>query len=272
MIRKKNMKNSIAILPSIILLMAGVVYAQTLEEIEGHFQKGIQYSQSGSKDEAIDEFLQVVGADPANLPKDYYKDTYSEAFFDIGVLYAQKGDNEKGAENLKKALEIMPNHKRALYYLSNVLMNIGEFAEAKPYYERAKELGFTGGNPGDDVIGDHFNIIKERELTIQYPLFFEQGKSIPVTIKGNFIADEDLVRDTITALEKYAILANYSGSFNQISANLIRLGENKTIFIEKWLVGENGNQKEFWVRYNFAPPKDFPYKVMIQTSEKEPVS
>ncbi|MFA4854162.1 MAG: tetratricopeptide repeat protein [Candidatus Omnitrophota bacterium] len=267
------MKNSFVIFPLILLLMAGVVYAQTSEEaVEGHFQKGLEYSQSGMKDEAIAEFRQVVEADPANLSKGYYEHTYSEAFFDIGVLYAQKGDNEKGAEYLKKVLEILPNHKRALYYLSNVLMNIGEIAEARPYYDRAKELGFTGGKPGDDVIGDYFNIVKERELTIQYPLFFEQGKSISVTIKGTFNGDEDLLRDTITALEKYSKLTNYSGSFNQISADLIRLRENKTIFIEKWVVGENGNQKEFWVRYNFAPPKDFPYKVMIQTSEKEPVS
>ncbi|MDD5692101.1 MAG: tetratricopeptide repeat protein [Candidatus Omnitrophica bacterium] len=266
------MKNAIAIFPLILLLMSGMAYAQTLEEVEGHFQKGIQYSQSGMKDESIAEFRQVVEADPTNLPKDYYEQTYSEAFFDIGVLYAQKGDNEKGAEYLKKALEVFPNHKMALYYLSNVLMNIGEFAEAKPYYDRAKELGFTGGKPGDDVIGDYFNIIKERELTIQYPLFFEPGKSISVTIKGTFNGDEDLLRDTITALEKYAKLTDYSGSFNQISADLIRLRENKTVFIEKWVVGESGNQKEFWVRYNFAPPKDFPYKVMIQTSEKEPVS
>lgn len=88
--RKKNMKNSIAIFPLILLLMSGIVYAQTLEEVENHFQKGLQYSQSGMKNEAIDEFRQVVETDPANLPKDYYEQTYSEAFFDMGVLYAQK--------------------------------------------------------------------------------------------------------------------------------------------------------------------------------------
>ncbi len=266
------MKNSIAILPLILLLMSSIVYAQTLEEIEGHFQKGLQYSQSGMKDEAIDEFRQVVEADPGNLNKNYYEQTYGEAFFDMGVLYAQKGNNEKGVENLKKALEILPNHKRALYYLSNALINIGEVAEAKPYYDRAKALGFTGGSPGDDAIGAYFDSLKSRQLTIQYPLFFESGKSISVDIKGTFNGDEELVRDTIIALEKYSKLVNYSGSFKQISAELIRFKENKTIIVEKWVVGEDGNQKDFWIKYNFAPPKGYPYKIMIQVAEKDFIS
>jgi len=252
------------------LLLTGMVYAQTLEDIEGHFQKGLQYSQGGMNDEAIKEFNEVVAADPVNLPKDYYVQTYAEAFFDIGMLYGKNGDNQKAAENFKKSLEIMPDHKRALYYLSYVFLNLGEVAKAKSFYGRAKLLGFTGDDPQNgDMVGTYFNSVKKRTLTIQYPLFFESGKSIPVTIEGNLGGDEELVRDTLTAIEKYSKVVNFSGSFQKILVETVRVKENNTIIVEKWTVGDSGSQKDFWVRYNFAPPKDFPYKVMVNVSEKD---
>jgi len=252
------------------LLVTGMSYAQTLEEIEGHFQKGLQYSRNGMNDEAIKEFHEVVTADPSNLTKDYYVQTYAEAFFDMGMLYGKNGDSEKAAENLKKSLEMMPDHKRALYYLSYVFINLGEVAKAKPFYERAKLLGFTGDDSQNgDIVGRYFDSVKKRALTFQYPLFFESGKSVPVTIEGDFGGDEELARDTLTAIEKYSKIVNYSGSFQQILAETMRVKENNTIIVEKWTVGDNGNQKDFLVRYNFAPPKDFPYKVMINVSEKD---
>ena len=250
-------------------LITNIAFAATMEEIESHFQKGLQYSQQDRMDEAINEFYKVVSADHSNLSEEYYVQTYSEAFFDIGVLYSKKGNIEKGIENLKKAIEIFPGHKRALYYLAGDLIDLGEIAEAKSYYDRARQLGFTGDNPQmGDVVGNSLNSFRDRVLTIQYKSFFEPDKSIPITIKGNPSGNEELVRDTITAIEKYSKILD-SSSLTPISVEYVRHKENATIVVEKWMVGEGGNQKIFWVRYDFTPPEGFPYKVMIQVSDTE---
>ena len=264
------MMNKIISLLFFSLLLTCTVYAQTLGEIEGYFQKGLQYSQSGKNDDAIKEFQAVVTADPSNLPKDYYAQTYAEAFFDMGLLYSKNGDNQKAVENFNKSLEIMPNHKRALYYLSYVLIDLGEIAKAKSFYERAKALGFTGGNSQKgDIVGTYFDSVKKRTLTIQYPLFFESGKSISVIIEGNIAGDEQLVRDTLIAIEKYSKIVNYSGSLQKISVETVRVKDNNSKVVEKWTVGDSANNKDFWIKYDFTPPKDFPYRVMINVLDKD---
>lgn len=256
----------------LLLLIPGIAFAATTEEIESHFQKGLQYSQQGKMDEAIEEFSTVVSADSSGLTQDYYTQTYGEAFFDIGWLYSEKGDMTKGIENFRKALEILPSHKRALYYLSGDLLEIGEIAEAKLYYNRAKELGFSGDNSQmGDTVGGYFSNLKEREFIVQYQSFFDPEKIMAVTIKGNPIGDEQLIRDTITGIEKQSKIIGYS-YLAPILVERIRQKENNTITIEKWAVGEGDNSKAFWIKYNFAPPAGFPYKVMILISEKDDFS
>lgn len=255
-----------------LLLIPGIAFAATMEEIENHFQKGLQYNQQGRMDEAIEEFSTVVSADSSGLTQDYYTQTYSEAFFDIGVLYSKKGDMIKGIENFRKVLEILPSHKRALYYLSGDLLEIGEVAEAKLYYNRAKELGFSGDNSQmGDTVGGYFSSLKEKKFTVQYQSFFDPEKIIAVTIKGNPIGDEQLIRDTIAAIEKQSKVIGY-GYLTPILVECIRQKENNSLTIEKWAVGEGNNLKAFWIKYNFAPPAGFPYKVMILISEKDDFS
>jgi tetratricopeptide (TPR) repeat protein len=253
----------------LLLLIPGIAFAATMEEIESHFQKGLQYSQQGRMDEAIEEFSTVVSADHSGFPQDYYVQTYSEAFFDIGVLYSKKGNMRMGIENLKKALEIFPDHKRALYYLSGDLLEIGEIADAKLFYSRAKDLGFSGDNPQiGDTIGNYFSSLREKELAVQYQSFFDSKKIIAVAVQGNPIGDEQLIRDTITAIEKQSKIIGY-GYLTPILVERIRQKENNTIIIEKWTIGEGYNSKAFWIKYNSAPPVGFPYKVMILISEKD---
>ena len=188
----------------------------------------------------------------------------------MGLLYSKNGDNQKAVENFNKSLEIMPNHKRALYYLSYVLIDLGEIAKAKSFYERAKALGFTGGNSQKgDIVGAYFNSVKKRMLTIQYPLFFESGKTISVIIEGNMVGDDQLVQDTLVAIEKYAKIVNYSGSLQKISVETVRVKENNSKVVEKWTVGDSTNNKDFWIKYDFTPPKDFPYKVMVNVLDKD---
>ena len=246
-------------------LITGVAFASTVEEVESFFQKGMQLSQQGLINEALDEFHKVVSSDPSNLPQDYYIQTYSEACFNIGLLYSKKDEYEKGIENFKKALEINPEHKRALYYIAFNLISLGEIAEAKSYYERVKLLGIV---EADDIVGKYFGSTKDRELSIQYQSFFAPDKTISVTIKGNPCGDDGLIRDTLSGIEKFSKIINFSISPN-IYVERVRSKNGDKIVIEKWRVGEKESQKEIWVKYNFAPPEGFPSKVMIQFSETE---
>ncbi|MEW5758745.1 MAG: tetratricopeptide repeat protein [Candidatus Omnitrophota bacterium] len=258
----------------LLILAPSLVFASTMEEVENYFQKGMQYSQQGMEDEAINEFYKVVNSDPANLPSDYYVQTYSEAFFDIGVLYGKKGNNQEAIDNFKKAIHIFPEHKRALYYLAGMLINDGEIAEAKLYYERAKELGYTKDTYNalkGDFVGEHLNIIKEQELKLEleYKSSVDSDKKIIITIKGYPIGDEALIKDTIAAIEKQSIILGYK-YITPIFVERIRQKEGNTIIVEKWIVGEKENSKEFWIKYDFTPPPGFPYKIMILISETEP--
>lgn len=251
-----------------LFLITNIAFASTLEEVENHFQKGMQYGTNGQKEEAINEFSLVVAADSGNLPQNYYVETFSEAYFNMGLLYAQKRNHEKGIENLKKALQISPSHKRSLYYLSWELMETGEIAEAKSYYERAKLLGVP---EYDTQLGEelksYFGSIA-REMTIQYQSFFNPANSFPVTIKGTFCGSEELVRDTLIGLEKYLKILN-NDSLSPIAVELVRIRESDTIIIEKWMIGGSGDQKTYWIKYDFTPPEGFPSKVLIQTSDTE---
>ena len=255
----------------IFFLMCGVASAGAIEEVEQHFQKGLQLSQNGDTEEALKEFDEVVSTDPNSLSHDYYVDTYSEAFFDIGLIYSKKREFEKGAENYRKALKIFPNHRRSLYYLSYNLIKMGEVAEAMQYYRQAKALGFTGDAKGPgDFVGEALRPFKERDLAIEYQPDFQSEESTTIKIRGNPIGDDGLIRDAVRAIERVLLIEGHDEMFSQATVQYIRHKEERTIAVEKWALQGTGWQKDIWVKYDFTPPEGFPYKVLIVASEREP--
>jgi len=244
-------------------------FAETTEEIEEYFQQGLQLGQSGMLDAAIQEFKKVVSVDPANLDFTYYFQTYSESYYNIGLLYAKKEQWEDSIVAYEKALKIHPQHKRALYYLSFSYMASGEIAKALDYYDKAKASGFLEGAAGADFVGEHLKNYTKREFDIEYkPLLNDEDDKITIRIKGNPIGDNELIKDTITGLEKQELI-NRRSLFIFAEVEFIRFKENGTIAVEKWSVTGKEGLKEYWVSSDSTPPEGFPFKIMVKVSEHE---
>lgn len=241
----------------------------TLEDIEQSFQKGLLYNKENKIDEALNEFEKVVSANSSNLPHDYYVHTYSEAHFDIGWLNYGKNKIRESIESYKKALSILPNHERALYYLVYNFITVGEISEAMHYYNKAKTFGFTGENiEAGDKVNDYLATFKNRKFTLKYQSYFKPDKSIEIMLEGNTICDNALLIDAIAGIEK---LLKIDGRdiFSEASIEFIRYKEDQTIWIEKWSIVGEGWKENFWMKYDSTPPEGFPYKIMIEGSKEE---
>lgn len=248
--------------------MCNVAFAATTDDVERSFQKGLQLGNQGKIEEALQEFQKVVSADQNNLPKDYYTQTISEAYFNIGLLKSKKGDLRAGSENYQKALSVNPRHARSLYYLAANFISDGEIAEAIDYYNKAKALGFVKDyQQPSDFVGEQLSVFKERNLSIDYRSSFDPDKSVKVNIEGNPIGGDQLIRDAIRGIEKVLKISGL-GLFSQAKVEYIRQ-RNKTIDIEKWNVKGDKWEKTLWVKYDSNPPAGFPYKIMIEVSEQE---
>lgn len=253
----------------IFSLMCSVAFAATMDDVEESFQKGLQLSNQGKIEEALQEFQKVISTDPNNLPNDYYIQTVSEAYFNIGLLKSKQEDIKGGTENYRKALSINSKHARSLYYLSWNLISDGEIAAAGEYYNKAKSLGFTKDyQQPTDFVGDYLAAFKQRSLTIDYQSYFDSDKSVKINIAGDPIGDDQLICDAIGAMER-VLKVSELGLFSQATVEYVRQRENKTIDIERWQVKGDGWEKIFWIKYDSTPPAGFPYKIMIEASEKE---
>ncbi|MCK5078180.1 MAG: hypothetical protein KAR38_17495, partial [Calditrichia bacterium] len=73
-----------------------------------------------------------------------YREFHTKA---VNAYYAK--DYKGWLEFNKKAVEIMPNHPRSIYYLADAYALNGNKEEAVRYLKRAVEMGF-GWNAGDD--------------------------------------------------------------------------------------------------------------------------
>lgn len=247
------------------------VLGATIQEIDVLFQKGLECVQTDKIDDAIEKFTKIVSLDYKGLPQDYYEHTYGQAYYNIGMLYVQKGDNQQGIENLRKAVFTSPANTKALYYLAATYLSIGEIAKAKMYYYRAELLGFTKDkdNPKDNNgLTNYFNSLKDKKIIVSYTPLYQPLEAIDVVVKGTPCGDENLIRETIAEIEKFAQINEKQG-LTPITVISIRQKENNKIIIEKWLVGFRDVQREIWVRYDFSNLETSTAKINIEVSDKE---
>ncbi|MCX5712350.1 MAG: tetratricopeptide repeat protein [Candidatus Omnitrophica bacterium] len=249
------------------LLLINTVFAAGMEEIESNYQNGIKYGNQGNVNLAIESFQKVLLADYSTLPRDYYKQTYGDAYLNLGILYMKKADYNKAVDDLNKALDLVPDSGRAIFYLAMVNSQLGEIAKVKLYYNKFKSLGAVNNTQSDDFLRQFLSNYQEKEISIAYNYFFNPGKNVKIAIRGDFSGNEQLLRDTLTAIEKIAMLKDFDS--NVILTQVIRQNQKGTLSIEKWTVGPANSRKDFWVKYNFDPPQDFPSKVMITVSDRE---
>ncbi|MBU2101996.1 MAG: hypothetical protein KKF80_01225, partial [Candidatus Omnitrophica bacterium] len=110
-------------------------------------------------------------------------------------------------------------------------------------------------------------VLTQRSITIDYQSYFDHNKRVMINVEGNPIGENQLIHDAIGGIERVLKISGF-GLFSRATVEYIR-ERNKTIDIERWNVQGEGWEKTLWVKYDFAPPAGFPYKVMIEVSEME---
>lgn len=77
--------------------------------------------------------------DELNLALHYHPEN-SEAYFQLGAVYRQRGEERNGIECFTKAIELDPSHARACNELGYIYLKNERFQEAAEVLERAVEL------------------------------------------------------------------------------------------------------------------------------------
>ena len=119
-----------------------------------HTNLGIALSNKGKLTEAIGQFMESLRLRPE-----------VEADYNLGLAFAQLGDPKAAEDHYRKALQLKPNHIKALVNLGVVLSGQKKFEEAASYFKRAIQidprsvqahvnLGFALMNMGDTGWGD----------------------------------------------------------------------------------------------------------------------
>jgi len=91
---------------------------------------GYQRAQLGDKRAAMAAFDRLLAAHPNNV----------EGHFNRGFLFQERNDHERAVEALSKAVELAPDHDRALYGLALSLISLRRLDEAIPLLKRNTRL------------------------------------------------------------------------------------------------------------------------------------
>lgn len=91
-------------------------------------------------------FILILGANLSSVQKDFFmrekklyeKYKMSVKNFEAGKQQFHKGDYKKAEKELKKCLEIFPQHNQAHFYLSQILYKKEDFPKALEHIEEAK--------------------------------------------------------------------------------------------------------------------------------------
>jgi len=120
-------KKIVKAIPLTLLIISGIlIWGRTDDEIEQHFKRGVEYTNLGKYDKAIQEFTSVITND-----KDY-----ADAYLALGIVYVQKKMDREAVELLKKATELNPKEKMAYFILARVYEKIEENENAIQIWEK----------------------------------------------------------------------------------------------------------------------------------------
>ena len=111
-------------------------YEDVLPELTGllastlHSNAGAIYMDKGDDSRALHHFELSVSADP----------TYAKANFNYAVILTSKYDlHMKAKKYCEKALKLDPSMYQAHHLMGNILQNLGENADARPFFELAEK-------------------------------------------------------------------------------------------------------------------------------------
>jgi tetratricopeptide (TPR) repeat protein len=120
----------LAVLSLILALGALPAAAQTAKS---PVERGIENSQSGRYDQAINDFNEAL----KSKPNDPLLITYR------GVVYYAKGQNDRALQDFDKALAINPNFGKAHYQKGMIYEKQEKYAQAATELKKAKSLGYS---------------------------------------------------------------------------------------------------------------------------------
>ena len=123
------MRRLLFLITALTFLLPPLAAAQN---VKTHIDRGIENSQSGRYDRALQDFnqaLQLKPRDPALL-------TYR------GVVYYAKGQSDQAMKDFNQALEIDPKFGRAYYQRGMIYENQEKYALAVAEMKKAKSAGW----------------------------------------------------------------------------------------------------------------------------------
>lgn len=103
------------------------------EDAVKHYNRGVEFHQNGSLNQAIQEYKAAIEADGR----------LAEAYSNLGAVYLAQRNYAKAAEAFNKALALKPDRPTTLNGLGNALYARGQAAEAKDKWAKAIEIDPT---------------------------------------------------------------------------------------------------------------------------------
>jgi len=91
------------------------------------------YLMSGERDRASAAFTEALAVDP----------TLARAHNGLGVIAAERKDYPAALEHWRRAVELDPRDYQTLFNLGDLLIKIGRFSDARPYWQRYLALSPT---------------------------------------------------------------------------------------------------------------------------------
>ena len=112
-----------------LLLLPGLSPAQ---DVQSYIDQGIQHSQAGRYDQALQAFDQALKLKPNDPALITFK----------GIVYYAKGNNAQALHMCEQALKLNPNFGRAYYQRGMIYQSQEKYRQALEDLQKAKSLGY----------------------------------------------------------------------------------------------------------------------------------
>ena len=210
--------------------------------IETHVQFAIACSRLGWIDKALESYAIILQLDP-NSPSAQYG-LKVLGYYQIGLIYARRGDFEKAKTQYQLAIELDPALSLPHFQLGYLLTQQGRFEEAIPFYQKALALYPNHAGACYQLANAYFRVGKQKEGKHQLEKFRE------IKAKERFnLAERSLkkgeIDEALTAFQRTLDMdAAFAPAYARISA--IALQQNDLETAVEYL------QRALEIRPNFA--------------------
>ena len=123
------MRKMFCLAVALVLLLPHLAAAQ---EVQAYIDKGIENSQKGQYDQALQEFGQALKLKPGDAATLTYR----------GVVYYAKGQSDQAIKDFDQAIKSDPKFGRAYYQRGMVYETQGKYSQALEDLSQAKSLGY----------------------------------------------------------------------------------------------------------------------------------